>query len=218
MMNPRNIYGQREWAGSDLQYAMYKETLSAQNSLVWSKYGGKEVTRGQWLKLGGKEGVFADSYYPGAWELQAQQDDPALKFWFVSDEGLAYKWMLALQTTQKKEIVGVLSVDQSGVTGVLVLPWFSNQIDKSNPSKGYYKTFYEDHNGRRYTPLAIIHTHQENDVQPSPDDFRAVQTYSPLPMYILTDQFYRSYYPTSNVRGNTYDLIKELNPTSLGPK
>jgi RHS repeat-associated protein len=146
-----------------------------------------------------------------------QEDDPSRKFYFISEEAMGYKVMLALQTVSHKEIVGILSVDQSGVTGILILPWAGNTYNWSDPHKGYYKNFYEDDNGRRYQPLSILHTHDDNDVQPSIADYRTAEAFK-LPMYILTDQFYRSFYPNSSVRGNTYDLIKESNPTSLVPR
>jgi len=68
------------------------------------------------------------------------------------------------------EAVGVLSINQNtGKKGVLILPWSGNTYKYSKIKIGFYGSFYEDQNGIRYTPLAIVHTHPENDIGPSCD-------------------------------------------------
>jgi RHS repeat-associated protein len=155
----------------------------------------------------------------------AQQGDPADDFWFIRKESDAYKFMLAIQNLPNgsgKEVVGVLSVNQTtGDKGVLILPWSGNDYNLSNAGKGFNGTFYEDNNGTRYTPLAFVHTHAENDIGPLtwPGDLRIARDHQiKIPMYILGDLNYVQYWPSSSPTGSTYDLIRDKNPVSLFPK
>ncbi|MDW3210924.1 MAG: RHS repeat-associated core domain-containing protein [Reichenbachiella sp.] len=43
------------------------------NVLQWNEHGGKEISREEWLALGGDESQSADKYYSGAWEVQTNK-------------------------------------------------------------------------------------------------------------------------------------------------
>jgi len=124
------------------------------------------------------------------------------------------------------EAVGVLSINQNtGKKGVLILPWSGNTYKYSKIKIGFYGSFYEDQNGIRYTPLAIVHTHPENDIGPSTwgnaregDLNVAGRLGLQVPYYILGSLNYVQIYPSSSSPGSTYDLTKPNNPGSLFPK
>lgn len=182
----------------------------------------KNVTQGTVNQLAATTSINAsDMRRREASEAQDERD-PTEDFWFIPNESEAYRFMLAIQNLpgKGKEIVGVLSIkEKTGEKGVLILPWAGNKYDEANPGVGYHGSYYEDFNGDRYTPLAIVHTHPEDDMEPSTKggDLQAVRNTYQIPAYILGDNRYRQFYPTSQV-GNTFNLIRQNNPVSLFPK
>lgn len=176
----------------------------------------------------------ADHYIDTEYRFElAQQGDPSNSFHFIHDEREAYIWMRGMQDLKDgkgnilgREVVGVLSINQNtGKKGVLILPWSGNTYTSSNLKVGFYGSFYEDQNGVRYTPLAIVHTHPENDIGPSTwGDARegdlsvASRMGLQVPYYILGSLNYVQIYPSSSSPGSTYDLTRPNNPGSLFPK
>lgn len=53
----------------------------------WDKYGGDEITREQWLLLGGDPTVFASQYFSGAYKYK-KQVEPDAKFYYDALDGL----------------------------------------------------------------------------------------------------------------------------------
>lgn len=154
-------------------------------------------------------------------------------FHFINDESEAYKWMRAMQDLKDgkgnilgREIVGVLSINRStGKRGVLILPWFGNTYSDSRVKIGFYQNFYEDQNGIRYTPLAIVHTHPGNDIGPltwgdarEGDLSTAANFPLKIPWYVLGGLNYIQIYPSPSSVGNTSNLMNINNPVSLFPK
>lgn len=165
-------------------------------------------------------------------EPTTQQGDPSTIFHFIRNEREAYIWMRGIQDLKDgkgnilgREVVGVLAIQQkTGQKGVLILPWAGNEYDKSNAGKGFNGTYFEDHNGNRFTPLALIHTHPENEIGPSTwgdsreGDLNVAPKFGKMPMYILGNLQYVQFYPTPSHPRNMYDLTRPDNPVSLFPK
>jgi RHS repeat-associated protein len=160
----------------------------------------------------------------------AQQGDPAYGFHFTEDEAGAYSWMRAMMDRKDGkgrvlgvETVGVLSINQkTNKKGVLILPWAGNEYDNSNATIGFNGEFFTDDDGTRYTPLAIVHTHPNNEIGPPywgnsrGGDLSRVKDFGNLPLYILGSSSYVQFWPSPSGPGYTSDL--KSGNVSLFPK
>jgi hypothetical protein len=55
------------WNGETRQTSYYENRSPESAGLTWYKYGGSEITREQWIALGGNSSIVAGKYYPGSW-------------------------------------------------------------------------------------------------------------------------------------------------------